>query len=137
MKKVLIPGALMLGLLLTACSTEVSDNLESVLDEIEAETESKLTCSELKANVENYEGKEVTLTAISWGSLGKMDGGVSLNLGDEKLEGMKVAPVVAEFGEDEAEAAKAIERDATVTIKATVAGKDYGSVKLENPSIVK
>ncbi len=136
MKKVFISGALMLGLMMTACSTEVSEDLENVLENLESE-ESKLTCSELKEKVDEYEGKEVTLTAISWGSLGKMDGGVSMNLGDEKLEGMKVAPVVAEFGEDQAEAAKAIEKDATVTIKATVGGKAYGSVKLENPSIVK
>ncbi|MFK7786672.1 MAG: hypothetical protein AB8B56_16255 [Crocinitomicaceae bacterium] len=136
MKKILIPGALMLGLFFTACSTEVSEDLENVLENLEAE-ESKLTCSELKEKVDEYEGKEVTLTAVSWGNLGTMDGGVSMNLGDEKLEGMKVAPVVAEFGENQAEAANAIKRDATVTIKATVGGEAYGSVKLENPSIVK
>lgn len=136
MKKILIPGVVMFGLLLTACSTEVSEDLENALENIEAEA-SSLTCAELMDKVDEYEGQEVTLTAISWGNLGTMDGGVSMNLGDEKLEGMKVAKVVAEFTEDQADAAKAIEKDATVTVKATVAGKAYGSVKLENPSIVK
>ena len=132
----------MLGLLMTACGAdvEVTDDLENVLENLEDavnEESGELTCAELKANVDEYEGQEVTLTAISWGNLGKMDGTVSMNLGDEKLEGMQSAPVVAEFAEGDAEAANAVERDATITIKATVAGEAYGSVKLENPSIVK
>lgn len=128
-------GALMLGVLLTACSTEVETTTNG--ENTENAESSAMTCAELKEKVDELEGKEVTLKAISWGSLGSTTGEVSLNLGDEKLEGMKQAPVVAKFSEANADVANGVERDSEVTIKATVNGMNYGSVELKDPTIVK
>ena len=137
MKKVFFGATLFLGLALTACSGE-NTVAEGNGEETGAEeAEVSMTCADLESQVGELEGKEVTFTAISWGNSGTTTGEVKMNLGDVKLEGMKQAKVIANFSADNAEAANAIEKDAEVTIKATVDGEDYGAVQLSNPEIIK
>ncbi len=143
MKQIFISGAVVLGLFLTACTAEVSttenegdaENVENV-DETEA-TSDNMTCADLLNRVDDLMGKEVTVTATSWGTSNTMSGEVNLNLGDGKLEGMRQAPVVAKFAAEDAEAAKAIEKDQEVTIKATLSDYNYGAIELTNPTVVK
>ena len=130
MRNLFITGAVAFGLFLTACSADVTT------ENGEAESTS-MTCTELKAQASDLEGKEITIKAVCWGSSSKLDGDVSVNLGDSKLEGMQQAHVVANFSADNTEAGKAIEKDAEVTIKATVGKVDYGAVQLNSPEIVK
>ncbi len=140
MKQIFFSGAVVLGLIMTACTAEVTttenegetENVENV----EAKSEN-MTCEEMLNDVDNLLGKEVTVTATCWGTSNTMTGEVNLNLGDGKLEGMRSAPVVVKFAEGEAEAAKAIEKDQEVTIKAKVNDYKYGAIELTNPSIVK
>jgi len=137
MRNLFITGAVAFGLFLTACSADVTtENGEPIVENGESESTS-MTCAELEAQASDLEGKEITIKAICWGSSNKLDGDVSVNLGDNKLEGMQQAHVVANFSADNAEVAKAIEKDAEVTIKATVGKVDYGAVQLNNPEIVK
>lgn len=137
MRNLFITGAVMFGLFLTACSAEVTtENGEVAVENGETESTS-MTCEELEAQAGDLEGKEITIKAISWGNSNSIDGDVSMNLGDNKLEGMRQAHVVANFSPESADAAKAIKQDAEVTIKATVGKVDYGAVQLNNPEIVK
>ncbi len=76
-------------------------------------------------------GKEVTVSAYSWGSNERMDGKIQLNLGDEKLEGMQSASFACMFGKDEASAVKAIAKDALVTVTGKI-NKGAGGVELND-----
>ncbi len=135
MKKVLLGSAFMLGLLFVGCS-EAETTEAGKLDEGKTES-ANMTCADLESKVDEFKGKEVTITAISWGNSETVSGDVKMNLGDAKLEGMQQAHVVANFGADNAAAAKSVKADASVTIKATVGGSEYGAVQLNNPEIIK
>lgn len=143
MKQIFISGAVVFGLLLTACTAEVTttenggdtDNVEN--NEGEETTSGNMTCGEVLNDVDNLLGSEVTITATCWGTSKTMTGEVNLNLGDGKLEGMRSAPVVVKFAEDKADVAEAIQRDQEVTIKAKVNDYKYGAVELIDPTIVK
>jgi hypothetical protein len=134
MKKVLFGSLFMAGLLFTGCSGEV--NVEGGEEGGEEEV-AALSCADLNDQVDDLIGQEVTIKAISWGNSATMDGDVKMNLGDEKLEGMQQASVVVNFSADNASAAEGIEKDAEVTIKATVGEAEYGAVQLSNPEIIK
>lgn len=82
----------------------------------------------LEANEANS-GKEVTVTAISWGNNARMGGEVQINLGDKKLEGMASASFSCIFEKDQAAAIQAIAKDATVTISGKIA-KGAGGIEL-------
>ncbi|MDX2360283.1 MAG: hypothetical protein QNK23_05730 [Crocinitomicaceae bacterium] len=135
MKKVFLGSALFLGLLLVGCSS--GDAVEGEDAEGGEEEVAAMTCADLESQVDELEGQEVTITAISWGNSNTIDGDVKMNLGDVALEGMQQAHVVANFSADNADAANGVEKDATVTIKATVGGSEYGAVQLNDPEIVK
>lgn len=140
MKHIFISGAVVLGLFLTACTSEVTTTEnESDAENVEtAEQKSEnMTCQDIVDNVDELIGQEVTVTATCWGTSNTMTGEVNLNLGDGKLEGMRSAPVVVKFAAEDADAAKAIEKDKEVTIKAKVNDYKYGAAELTNPSIVK
>ena len=82
-------------------------------------------------------GTEITIKAISWGNNGTSTGETQMSLGDEKLDGMQQAHLVAVFSEADTAASEGVEKDSEVTIKATVGEQAYGAVKLTNPTIVK
>ena len=82
----------------------------------------------LEADVANS-GKEITVSAISWGSNNRIGGQVQLNLGDKKLEGMASASFSCIFEKDQAAAIQAIAKDATVTISGKIA-KGAGGIEL-------
>ncbi len=82
-------------------------------------------------------GTEITIKAISWGNNGTSTGETQMSLGDEKLDGMQQAHLVAVFSEVDTAASEGVEKDSEVTIKATVGEETYGAVKLTNPTIVK
>ena len=133
MKRVLFGSTLMLGLLFTACSGEVT-----VTDGTEEQAEdTALNCQELNDQKDDLKGQEVTVKAISWGNSATIDGDVKMNLGDVKLEGMQQAHVVVNFSPENAAAAEAVEKDAEVTIKATVGEYEYGAVQLNDPEVIK
>jgi hypothetical protein len=139
MKKIIFGSALVMsGLFMTACG-DATDALEEGLEGLESEVvdDNSLTCAEVLDQCDDLEGTEVTVKAVSWGSSDRVGGEVSLDLGDVKLEGMQQSHVVAIFSEANAAAAKAVEKDANVTIKAKVGPYEYGAVKLLDPTIVK
>lgn len=147
MKTLVITTLLVGAAFMQSCSSEVTvdetnlkDGEVENADSPEAEGAVKkgpgISCSELVSDFGELEATKVTISAISWGNSNTMSGEVQLSLGDEKLEGMKQAPVVVVISKDEAEAAGAIERDAAVTIRATVLEQAYGSVKLVNPVVL-
>lgn len=130
MRNLFIIGTVVFGLFLTAWSASV------ITQNGESESIS-ITCTELEEHASDLQGKEITIKAICWGSSSRLDGDVSVNLGDNKLEGMQQTRVVVNFSTDNAEVAKAIEKDVEVTLKATVGEVNYGAVQLNNPEIVK
>ncbi len=130
MKKLLFGASLALGVILTSCSVETTV-------ENKMEQESSLTCELLLSKVDSLEGKQVTISALSWGNSNVMGGGLKLNLGDTKLEGLSQASVVANFDAENIAEAEGIEKNSEVTIEATVGGVEYGSVQLNDPKIIK
>jgi hypothetical protein len=84
---------------------------------------------------EANKGKEVTVSAYSWGSNERMDNKIQLNLGDKKLEGMASASFSCMFGKDQAAAIKAIAKDAMVTVTGKIS-KGAGGIELNDCKIV-
>lgn len=135
MKKVVLGSIFMLGLLVVGCSE--GNKTDGAITEEKKEEVTAMTCANIEEQVDELKGQEVTIKAISWGSNNVMGGGVKLNLGDEKLEGMKQAHVVVNFTAEDAAIAKELKKDVDVTLTATVGGSEYGAVQLNNPKIVK
>lgn len=129
MKKVLSGSVFILSLLLISCSGGGAEG--------SAEKVTAMTCTDIESQADSLKGQEITITVISWGNNNVMDGGVKMNLGDVKLEGMKQAHVVANFSAENKASAESVEKDAKVTITATVGEFEYGAVQLVNPVIVK
>jgi hypothetical protein len=97
-----------------------------------------MTVSEAKDFLDADEankGKEVTVTAYSWGSNERMDDKIQLNLGDQKLEGMQSASFACMFGKDQSAAIKAIAKDALVTVTGKIS-KGAGGVELNDCKLV-
>jgi len=84
----------------------------------------------LEADTAN-KGKEVTVTAYSWGSQNRMGGTIGLNLGDKKLEGFQQASFTCIFPADQEAKIKAIAKDAQVTVTGTISKGD-GGIQLDN-----
>lgn len=138
MKNLAFGSALILGLMFTACQSEttIEDGTQTEEGAEESQESTAMTCKELLDQKDDLKGKEVTIKAISWGNSNMMGGDVRMNLGDEKLEGMQQAHVVADFSKDNASAAESVKQDDEVTIKATVGDYEYGAVKLLNPEVL-
>jgi len=132
MKKVVIVGTLILTLG-TACSGSIETTTEN---NVEAVVETNYTSLEdLKSNHSELEGKEITIEAISWGNSNMIDGSVQMDLGSEKLSGLKQAQVVVAFGSD-MEKLNSVKKDQTVVIKAKVGESSYGAIHLTNPELI-
>jgi len=84
----------------------------------------------LEADTAN-KGKEVTVTAYSWGSVNRMGGTIGLNLGDKKLEGFQQASFTCIFPAEQEAKIKGIAKDAKVTVTGTISKGD-GGVQLDN-----
>ena len=121
--------------LMTSCGGDAANNAGGAGEEKAKEAE-MMKCADLKSKFDELEDKEVTFSAVSWGTNNTTTGDVNLNLGDEPLSGMKQASVVVVFPADKAEAATGLAKDATVKIKATVSESKYGAVYLTNPTIL-
>jgi hypothetical protein len=97
-----------------------------------------MTVAEVTAMLEKDEaniGKEVTVSACSWGSNERTDDKIQLNLGDKKLEGLKPANFSCLFSKEQTAAIKAIAKDAMVTVRGKIA-KGYGGVELNDCKLV-
>lgn len=88
----------------------------------------------LEANEANS-GKEVTVSAFSWGSNERMDGKVQLNLGDKKLEGMEAAAFSCMFPKEQTETLKAIGKNTIVTVTGKIS-KGAGGTELNDCRIL-
>ena len=84
---------------------------------------------------ETNSGKEVTVTAYSWGSNERTDNKIQLNLGDMKLEGMQAATFSCMFSMDEAATIKAVAKDAQVTVTGKIS-KGAGGTELNDCKLV-
>lgn len=80
-------------------------------------------------------GKEVTISAYSWGSNERTDNKIQLNLGDQKLEGMQVANFSCMFPKEQTDAIKAIAKDAMVTVTGKIS-KGAGGIELNDCKLV-
>ena len=103
-----------------------------VADPPKEESKEGMTIADAKKFLDENEansGKEVTVSAYSWGSNDMMGGMVSLNLGDKKLEGFQQSTFSCKFEKDKAAAVKAIAKDAMVTVTGKIA-KGSGGVEL-------
>lgn len=105
----------------------------------DASSEKKgMSIAEAKAFLEAdpaNKGKEVTVSGYSWGSNDRMGGEVQLNLGDKKLEGMQQASFSCIFTKEQATAAKALAKDALVTVSGKIA-KGAGGVEMTDCKIM-
>jgi hypothetical protein len=81
-------------------------------------------------------GKEVTVTAFSWGSQNRMGGEIGLNLGDKKLEGFQQATFTCIFSKEQEAEIKAIAKDATVTVSGKIS-KGSGGIQLNECRLIK
>ncbi|WP_264790558.1 hypothetical protein [Aureispira anguillae] len=124
---------ILLSTLLFFALFSCGDSSESATQEPEVKS---LNCSDLDDQYLDWEGKEVTIKAISWGTSNTASGDIYLNLGDEVLSGMKQPKVIAVFPADQEATAKGAAKDSEVTIKATVKESKYGAIYLANPSIL-
>lgn len=136
-KRSLLAG-MAISLLLISCNgkgnEQTSDNKPKedqtvVADPPKEETKEGMTIAEAKSFLEENEansGKEVTVTAYSWGSNEMIDGMVSLNLGDKKLEGFQQTTFSCKFEKNKAAAVKAIAKDAMVTVTGKIANGSGG-----------
>lgn len=80
-------------------------------------------------------GKEVTVSAYSWGYNERTDNKIQLNLGDQKLEGMQSASFSCMFPKEQADAIKAIAKDAMVTVTGKIS-KGAGGTELNDCKLV-
>ncbi len=80
-------------------------------------------------------GKEVTVSAYSWGSNERTDNKIQLNLGDQKLEGMQAANFSCMFPKEQTDAIKAIAKDAMVTVTGKIS-KGAGGIELNDCKLV-
>ena len=95
----------------------------------------ELSHDEVLKQGSSLEGKEVTVKAISWGTVGISGGGKRLNLGPKKLEGLRQAHLVADFAKGDA-SVDAVKKDAEVKLKCTVGKKAYGARNLDGCKIL-
>lgn len=124
-------------ILLHSCNkgnkSEPTESIETNVSENKAMTVNEAK-NFLDADAAN-DGKEVTVTGFSWGSVSRVSGEVLLNLGDEKLEGFKQASFSCVFKKEEADVVKAIETDAMVTVTGKIT-KGEGGVELNDCKII-
>ncbi|HUM53483.1 MAG TPA: hypothetical protein PK431_16815 [Chitinophagales bacterium] len=80
-------------------------------------------------------GKDVTVTAYSWGYNNRVGGEIQLNLGDEILKGDQQANFSCIFKKEDADKIKAIEKDAKVTVSGKISKGD-GGIELNNCRII-
>lgn len=135
MKKSLLLITVLIFCFITLAGCSNSDKKES--GSITNAEKKGLTVKEAKAFLdadETNKGKEVTVTAYSWGTNNRMGGEVQLNLGDKKLEGAQQANFSCIFKKEEAAAVKAIAKDALVTITGKIA-KGSGGIELTDCKI--
>ena len=138
-------AAIAMAVALTACggkdktsSSGTKDNSTVTADPPKSADEG-MSVADAKAFLNENEtnsGKEVTVTAYSWGYNEMMGGLLSLNLGDQKLEGFQQATFSCQFDQSQAGAVKAIAKDAKVTVTGKI-GKGSGGVELTNCKLIR
>lgn len=97
--------------------------------------EQRLTCKDLTSQYELYEGREITIQALSWGISQAPTREIYLSLGDTLLSGLQMAKVVVVFPTDEEVEVKKVLKDSEVRIRATVGVFKYGAIYLTNPTV--
>lgn len=138
MKKMYIQGFILalLALSISACSTQ-DDSLNA--DNTSNRTPKKkasLSCEELLNTPEDFEGKTITLDAISWGSRPSEDGNeILMSIDDEKLKGLQQAHVLVHFTKEQETEIKNIKENDPVKLTATVGAYEYGALRLMNAKI--
>ncbi|MCP4438024.1 MAG: hypothetical protein GY810_03695 [Aureispira sp.] len=125
---------LALSFFLVACGGDAATS-NSETNNPPKEESTSLTCNDLNSKFDELKDQEITIKAISWGASETMSG-VNLALGDEVLSGLKQAKVQVVFSTENGAIAKAIEKDAEVTIKATVSESKHGAIYLTNPTVL-
>lgn len=137
--------AILMGAVLTACggkdkkTSATGDENKTITADPPRPAEEGMSIADAKAFLDENEsnaGKEVTVTAFSWGYNEMMGGMLSLNLGDKKLEGFQQATFSCKFDQSQAEAVKAIAKDAKVTVTGKI-GKGSGGVELTDCKLIR
>lgn len=131
-------SAFLFGVLLTSCGAENSST-QSTNEATSSKGKDELTCQKLVDKSDEFEGKTITLKAVSWGSSPSIDGKeILMSLDDDAFSGgVQQAHVLAHFTkEQEYEIAEIGEND-KVTLTATVGTYDYGALRLLNPKVIK
>lgn len=123
-----------------SCSTEteVTEGEKTTSEQAEgesAEEEPQLTCVDLIQDYDSYAGKEVTLSAYSWGTTETTDGKTLLSVAEFKLEGISAQTVVLDITDKSSIAD--IKTNDRFKFKATVGIREYGTIHLTNPTILK
>lgn len=126
--------ALTLSIFLIACGGDAA-NTDSGNDSTPKTESTHLNCTDLDSKFDELKDQEITIKAISWGASQTMSG-VNLALGDEVLSGLKQPKVQVVFSTENGDKAKAVAKDAEVTIKATVSESKHGAIYLTNPTIL-
>ena len=95
-----------------------------------------LSCAELLKAPEDFDGKTITLDAISWGSRASEDGKeILMSIDDEKLQGLQQAHVLVHFTKEQETEIKHIKENDPVKLTATVGAYEYGALRLMNAKI--
>jgi len=138
MKSLSLQGVALGISFLSLCACEVQD------DSIEVNIQSKknkqeekaLTCEELLNAHEDFEGQEIELSAINWGTSASEDGEeILMSIADELLQGLQQAHVLVHFSKDQQEAIKGYDENDTISLKAKVGALEFGAVRLINPEV--
>lgn len=97
---------------------------------------SSLSCEDLLDAPEDFEGKTITLDAISWGSSPSVDGKeILMSIDDNKLAGLQQSHVLVHFTKEQANEIEDIKENDPVKLTATVGAYEYGALRLVNAKI--
>jgi hypothetical protein len=127
-----------LGLtILSVCSCQVQDDSVGMNFQSETPQEEKaLTCEDLLQLHEEFEGQEIELSAISWGTSPSEDGEeILMSIDDEVLQGLQQAHVLVHFSKDQKEEIKDFAENDSISLTAKVGSFEFGAVRLVNPKI--
>lgn len=126
---------LALSIFLVACDGDAkTDNTETNTPPKDDQTVSAMTFRSVMADIDNYEGKEVTLELQLINTMTFNNKPVAEFTDGEKLE-LGESPFTILLGDD-SDPIRALKEGDKVKIKGTVTFGDYGMTLLENPTVL-
>lgn len=138
MKTISLQGIALGTIVMSICACQVQDDsigMKLKSENVEAKS-SALTCEDLLNSHEDFEGKEIELNAINWGTSPSADGEeILMSIDDEVLQGLQQAHVLVHFSKDQKEEINSFAENDSISLTAKVGTFEYGAVRLINPRV--